>query len=363
MVRDETFTLGEAERMADTGQELARAGEVQLAQQGAFMGEWLSAGQVLARKKVIGSITSAIMEKDVHYGTFSGSKKPCLLKPGAEALATTFAIGPKYAVEDCSEFPHLIRYRVACSGYAQGSEVFLGQGIGECSSEEDSKKWRKVRLWEEYDASVDDQRREVFTRDRVGGKAEGAPVLERQVRQYPPDVANAVLKIAKKRAYVDMVLTVTGASDFFEQDTEDDAGGAAVAKDDVRKAEARGQAAPVKTKLPGAFLAKGAVEVPAAAGTAAAKPTSSPNVEPAAAIELATPEDEAKVLELLDGIHAPANALELILAAQGVSTLSQMTKEKIKALTHQLSVRLDQVYDNMEKADREDPMNKNGEGQ
>lgn len=349
MVRDETFTLGEAERMADTGQELARAGEVQLAQQGAFMGEWLSAGQVLARKKVIGSITSAIMEKDVHYGTIPGAKKPCLFKPGAEALATTFAIGPKYAVEDCSEFPHLIRYRVVCSGYAQGSEVFLGQGIGECSSEEDSKKWRKVRLWEEYDAAVDDQRREVFTRDRVGGKAEGAPVLERQVRQYPPDVANAVLKIAKKRAYVDMVLTVTGASDFFEQDTEDDAGGgAAVARDDVRKAEARGPAAAPKTKLPGAFLAKGAVEV---AQPAAAKPTATPSPN----VQLATPEEEALVLEGLHTIGAPANALELILASKGVATLSQLTAEAIQNLILSLANRAAEKAANME--------NENGEGQ
>lgn len=348
MVANETFTLGEAIRMADTGQELARAGEVQLAQQGAFMGEWLSAGQVLARKKVIGELLEKVMVKDVHYGTLPGARKPCLYKAGAEVIATTFAISSKYTVEDCGDFPGLIRYRVTCSGYAQGSEVFLGQGIGECSSEEDAKKWRRVRLWEEYDAAPDDERREVFTRDRVGGKADGAPIMERQVRQYPPDVANAVLKVGKKRANTDMVLSVTGASDFFEQDTEDGPTipGTVSGGDDVRKAEARGQAAAPKTKLPGAFLAKGAVEV-----GAAAKPTATPSPN----VHLATPEDEALVLEGLHTIGAPANALELILASKGVATLSQLTAEAIQNLILSLANRAAEKAANME--------NENGEGQ
>jgi hypothetical protein len=42
-----------------------------------------------------------------------------------------------------------------------------------------------------------------------------------EVRVDPADVANTVLKMAKKRAQIDMTLTATAASDIFTQDLED----------------------------------------------------------------------------------------------------------------------------------------------
>ncbi|MGA9670643.1 MAG: hypothetical protein WBQ94_15640 [Terracidiphilus sp.] len=42
-----------------------------------------------------------------------------------------------------------------------------------------------------------------------------------QVRQEPADLANTILKMAKKRSQIDATLTVTGASSMFEQDLED----------------------------------------------------------------------------------------------------------------------------------------------
>jgi hypothetical protein len=42
-----------------------------------------------------------------------------------------------------------------------------------------------------------------------------------QVRTEPADVANTVLKMAKKRAQIDLTLTATAASDIFTQDVED----------------------------------------------------------------------------------------------------------------------------------------------
>src|SRR5690606_20296729 len=43
----------------------------------------------------------------------------------------------------------------------------------------------------------------------------------KQVRTDPADVANTVLKMAKKRAQIDMTLTALAASDIFTQDIED----------------------------------------------------------------------------------------------------------------------------------------------
>jgi hypothetical protein len=48
------------------------------------------------------------------------------------------------------------------------------------------------------------------------------PVAQiQQIRVSPSDMANTILKMAKKRALIDAVLTATGASDIFSQDIED----------------------------------------------------------------------------------------------------------------------------------------------
>jgi hypothetical protein len=47
------------------------------------------------------------------------------------------------------------------------------------------------------------------------------PFKAKQVRTNPADVANTILKMADKRAYVAMSLLATAASDIFTQDLED----------------------------------------------------------------------------------------------------------------------------------------------
>src|SRR6185369_6401125 len=52
-------------------------------------------------------------------------------------------------------------------------------------------------------------------------KYQGKVEKKQQVRTNPADVANTILKMAKKRGLVDAILTVTAASDIFTQDIED----------------------------------------------------------------------------------------------------------------------------------------------
>jgi hypothetical protein len=52
-------------------------------------------------------------------------------------------------------------------------------------------------------------------------KRDGRTEKKKQVRTNPADVANTILKMAKKRAQVDAVITATAASDIFTQDIED----------------------------------------------------------------------------------------------------------------------------------------------
>jgi hypothetical protein len=169
------------------------------------------------RVNLMQKVMKQVMKKDVHYGIVPGCGKPSLLKAGAEILALTFQISPELSIEDLST-KDANRYRITCNGYSRGQEkVFLGAGIGECSSDEEKYQWRASICDEEWESFPISQRREKFKKEKFTGK-----VLKiKQVKINPPDIANTVLKMAKKRAFVDMTLTVTGASDIFTQEIEE----------------------------------------------------------------------------------------------------------------------------------------------
>lgn len=168
----------------------------------------LSAADIRHRVNVIQEVMAAVMKRDVHYGIIPGCKKPSLYKPGSEVLLATFQIATSIHVTDLST-EDCIRYQVRVIGTHAPSGMLLGEGIGECSSNESKYKWRKA-YDDEWNATDENRRRVTF------GKYK-----DKQVRTEPADVANTILKMAKKRAQIDMTLTTTGASDCFEQDIED----------------------------------------------------------------------------------------------------------------------------------------------
>lgn len=171
----------------------------------------LTAVDVRAQVNLIQEVMKAVMQKDQHYGVIPGAgTKPTLLKPGAEKLMATFRLAADPVVEDLS-VTDIFRYRVTCRLIAQSTGIFVGAGVGECSSDEEKYKWRFAISDAEYAATPEDRKRIKYKRD---GQIN-------QVRTNPADVANTILKMAKKRALVDAVLTVTGASDIFTQDIED----------------------------------------------------------------------------------------------------------------------------------------------
>ena len=174
----------------------------------------LTAGEIRAHVNRVQEVMQAVMRKETHYGVIPGSKKPSLYKPGAEVLCATFRIAPSYRVEDMSNGDS-IRYRITAVGTHQTSGVVLGEGIGECSSNEEKYKWRGSICAEEFEGTPPDRRRVKFS--KYMGKVE----KKQQVRTEPADIANTVLKMAAKRAQVAMTLNVTAASDCFTQDIED----------------------------------------------------------------------------------------------------------------------------------------------
>lgn len=173
----------------------------------------LTAADVRAQVNLMQDVMAEVMRKDTHYGVIPGTKQPSLYKAGAEKIMSTFRLAADPQVEDLGRDGE-VHYRVKVA-ILSASGAFLGAGMGECSSQEDKYAWRGVVCPEEYDATPENRRRTKFS------KWQGKVEKKQQVRTNPADVANTILKMAKKRGMIDAVLTVTAASDLFTQDIED----------------------------------------------------------------------------------------------------------------------------------------------
>ena len=171
----------------------------------------MTAMGVVAQVRLIQEVMKSVMRDGTHFGVIPGCAKPSLWKPGAEKLLVTFRIATESVVEDLSTSDEA-RYRVTRKATAISNGAFLGSASGECSSNEEKYKWRGIVCAAEYEATPEDRRREKFKRDGTSFK---------QVRTNHADVANTILKMADKRAYVALALQTTAASDLFTQDLED----------------------------------------------------------------------------------------------------------------------------------------------
>lgn len=170
----------------------------------------LTVHELKQRVNMVQQAMGSVMRDNVHYGTIPGVSKPSLWKPGSELLLSMFRIAVIPRVEDLG-IGGEVHYRVTCQGVLPNGEI-VGEGVGECSSEEEKYKWRSAVCAAEFEDTPEDRRRLKYTRDNKKFQ---------QVRVNPTDVANTILKMAKKRAQMDLTLTCTGASDVFTQDLED----------------------------------------------------------------------------------------------------------------------------------------------
>jgi len=169
---------------------------------------------LVSRRKMINNVMTNVMQKKIDYGTIPGcGDKPALFKPGAEKLCSVFGLAPEFIVEDLGG-PDERRYRIR-TRILSSEGKFLGEGVGECSSNEEKYKWKGARRVE-FDAVTDESRK------RIKFQKEGGKEIQiLQIRTNPADVANTVLKMSKKRSLIDGVLTVTATSDLLTQDIEE----------------------------------------------------------------------------------------------------------------------------------------------
>jgi hypothetical protein len=170
----------------------------------------LIAKDLKTQVNIIQDVMRSVMVEGEHFGTIPGcGDKKTLLKSGAEKLLMAFRLGAEPVIET-NETNDSVSYRVRVRLFNIADNNTAGYGIGECSSLEEKYLWRKA-IGAEYRNTPDDRRR-----IKYGYKGE-----TEQVRTSHHDVRNTVLKMAKKRALVDAVLTCTAASDIFTQDLED----------------------------------------------------------------------------------------------------------------------------------------------
>ena len=180
---------------------------------------YMTAGDLTRQALLIQEILDKVMVEDVHYGVIPGTgNKKTLYQPGAEKIAATFRLAPKYAVEDLSE-PHsnFYRYRVTCSLFTIRDGLFVGAACGEATSAEEKYQWERAVCQEHWDATDPSRRRVKYKKE-----GEGFATIN-QVQRNAADLSNTILKISCKRAFVSAARGATAASDLLEVDLDEEA--------------------------------------------------------------------------------------------------------------------------------------------
>ncbi|GAB7387409.1 hypothetical protein BSNK01_12450 [Bacillaceae bacterium] len=128
------------------------------------------------------SVVQKTLREGHDYGVIPGTKKPTLLKPGAEKILMLMGVTSEYElIERIQDYDKgFFAYTVRCILSRNGQVIT--EGLGHCNTRE--KKYAN----EKHD---------------------------------PYTLANTCLKMAKKRAQIDAVLTIASLSEVFTQDIED----------------------------------------------------------------------------------------------------------------------------------------------
>lgn len=205
----------------------------------------VSADELGQRLQVITEAMDNEMKVGTDYGVIPGTDKPALFKPGAEKLSVLFELDIQVRnVKAWGPGEHLTVESQAIV-YHVPSGARLGSGEGLCSTRE--KKYGKRRQdrfcpecgehhikRSKYPPKGEPEAEPGwYCFEKVGGCGSNFPAEDPRIKDQVigeienPDMAdtwNTVVKMAAKRAKVDAVLAVTGASALFTQDVEDAAG-------------------------------------------------------------------------------------------------------------------------------------------
>ena len=173
-----------------------------------------------------------------HYGIIPGTKKRALFKQGAEKIAFMFRLGAKYTskVEDLGNGQ--INVVVETQLIHIPTQTPIGFGVGSCSTLESKYRYRTGPTEftgepvprEYWELRKDDPKAaqaliggpgRTTKKNPESGHWEICLQGEKIDNPDPADQWNTALKMAKKRSYVDAVMTATAASDIFDKGAVD----------------------------------------------------------------------------------------------------------------------------------------------
>lgn len=137
-------------------------------------------GSSIAKIKSFQSLVRAQFKQGVDFGIVPNTKKPSLLKPGAEKIIMLLGLTSYFEILDSTrDFENgFFQYQVKC--ILKKADVLITEGLGTANTKEN-----------------------------------------KYLNGDPYTLDNTVLKMAKKRALVDAALLVGSLSDAFTQDIED----------------------------------------------------------------------------------------------------------------------------------------------
>ena len=150
--------------------------------------EAVTIDSLIERVNLLKELMKRCMVEGQHHGTV----------PGAELICTLFQLGPRYPKHSMlieRDNGHFL-FTLTCELFHIPTGRVVGEGVGAGSTME--------------------YRYRIQTEDRYSDH--GQPI---KAKYTPFDFYNTVLKMAKKRSFVDAVLTASGASEIFTADTED----------------------------------------------------------------------------------------------------------------------------------------------
>ena len=171
--------------------------------------------------KLLNRIYQNVMQEGTDYGVIPGAgDKPTLLKPGAELLRMAFNLRyeseMEVAIEDWEK--GMFYYRVK-SYFTNTQGQRIGTGVGSANSLESRYSNRWV-----FESEIPDgiDRASLKSQERTSKKGMKYRVylIEADIHEKAT-LVNTLQKMAKKRSFVDGILSITGASRIFTQDIED----------------------------------------------------------------------------------------------------------------------------------------------
>ena len=200
----------------------------------------LSPADVLAQVATIRQIMAEVMRDGEHYGKVPGcGPKAVLLQPGAQILALTFRLGPKFKVQQTEIDGGHREFYVETELVNLTTGQLVGMGVGMSSTLE--TKWRYRSGPVEFTgkpvpAGYWDLRstEPAKATEMLGGRGhqvrknpdtKGWEIVvagERVETDNPADTFNTALKMASKRSFVHAVLNTTAASEMFTTHDEAD---------------------------------------------------------------------------------------------------------------------------------------------